>query len=197
MQLVFTSILAFASTNIDDIFLLMLYFGGRRYTEKSIVTGQYLGFLILIAISFIGSLLELVVDTKYIGLLGLIPIYLGVKGIIEKHKTEKNGGTDFRSSTFRSPVLAIASVTFANGGDNIGIYIPLFASLSVWQRLVMIFIFLFLIAIWCLLAKYLTRHPLVGKAMDKYGHIIAPYILILLGLYILYENQTFELLSGE
>lgn len=192
MELVLTSILAFASTNVDDIFLLMLYFGSRRYSDFSIIIGQYLGFFVLIAISFVGSLSELILDPRYIGLLGLIPVYLGIKGLIGKNKTE-NENTVLSNRDSKSPVLAIAAVTFANGGDNIGIYIPLFVSLNLWQRAIMISIFLILVSIWCIIAKYLTRHPLMRKGIDKYGHILTPYVLILLGIYILYENQTYKL----
>jgi cadmium resistance transport/sequestration family protein len=190
MELVLTSILAFTSTNIDDIFLLILYFSSRKYTDVNIITGQYLGLLALIAISFIGSLSELILDPRYIGLLGLIPIYLGIKELIGNKK--EDGNIKLSNKRFRSPVLAIALVTFANGGDNIGIYIPLFVSLSLWQRLIMISIFLMLVMVWCLVAKYLTRHPLMQKTIAKYGHILTPYILILLGIYILYENQAMK-----
>ena len=192
MELVLTSIFAFASTNIDDIFLLILYFGSRKYSDSSIIVGQYLGLLILIVISFIGSLSELILDPRHIGFLGLIPIYLGIKGLANRNKKEDENG-ERQNMRFKAPVLAIAAVTFANGGDNIGIYIPLFVSFNLWQRLIMIFIFLMLIIVWCLFAKYLTRHPLMRKTIDKYGHMLTPYVLIFLGIYILYESQTYKL----
>ena len=73
MILVLTSIVAFVSTNVDDIFLLMLFFGNRKYRRGQVVAGQYLGFSALIGLSLIGSLAGMVIDSKYIGLMGILP----------------------------------------------------------------------------------------------------------------------------
>lgn len=196
MLLLLTSIAAFASTNIDDIFLLMLFFGDRKYRPRQVVGGQYLGFVSLVAVSLLGSLLGILVDTLYIGLLGLLPVYLGIKELWElSRKGNEEGPSEKLSTTnrFHSPVLSVALVTFANGGDNIGIYVPLFAPLDWAERLWVIMIFLLMVALWCLIARYLSRHPVAARAMDRYGHIVAPIILVLLGAYILYESRAYTL----
>jgi cadmium resistance protein CadD (predicted permease) len=84
--------------------------------------------------------------------------------------------------------LAVAGVTIANGGDNVGIYIPLFATLTVTSKVVMISIFFIMTLLWCMMAKYFVRHPLIEKTVDRYGHFITPFVLILLGLFILHES---------
>ena len=194
MELIITSIIAFASTNIDDIFILMLFFANKEYKRKDVILGQYLGIIALIVISFIGSLIGLIIDQKYVGLLGLMPIYFGVRSIIkliqDRGKIEQ---AKAKSSTNESnKMLSVTAVTFANGGDNIGIYIPLFATLLIQQKIIMIAIFLIMVAIWCIAARYLSKHRTIANAIDKYGHIITPAVLILLGVYILYESGTFH-----
>jgi cadmium resistance protein CadD (predicted permease) len=79
MEIIIASIIAFATTNLDDIFILTLFFSNSGYTTKNVILGQYLGISTLIAISFVGSFIGLIIDPKYIGLLGLIPIYMGIK----------------------------------------------------------------------------------------------------------------------
>lgn len=196
MEILITSVLAFISTNIDDIFLLTLFYGNKKFKEKEIVTGQLLGISALILISLIGSLVGLFIEQVYIGLLGLAPIYIGVKGLWKLLKNINEDSTDAQETTSaKSNVLSIATVTIANGGDNIGIYIPLFATLTWPDKSFMITVFLILTFVWCFIAKYFTKHPLVAKAVDKYGHQVTPFVLILLGLYILYENGTFGLLA--
>jgi cadmium resistance protein CadD (predicted permease) len=91
MEFIVTSLLAFVSTNIDDIFILTLFFGNKRFKTREIIIGQYLGIISLIAISFVASLAGLVIDKMYIGLLGLLPIYLGIKGFIELFRKTNNG----------------------------------------------------------------------------------------------------------
>ena len=92
-----------------------------------------------------------------------------------------------------SSVLTVAAVTFANGADNIGIYTPLFAATDLARLLVTLAVFFLLLAVWCVAAYFLGGHPLVAKALDRYGHIIVPFVLIGLGLYIIYESGTLAL----
>lgn len=198
MEIVLTSIVAFASTNIDDIFVLMLFFGDKRYADRHIVIGQYLGVGLLILISFVGSFLGLLVDQKYIGLLGLLPMFFGVRALIKHFREKKEEELEQVSMTSRkSSVFTVTAVTFANGGDNIGIYIPLFASHSMSGKLTMIFIFLIMIAVWCWIGKTLTRHPAVARIIGKYGHVVTPIVLILLGVFILYQSGSFALIGGR
>lgn len=198
MELVFTSILAFISTNIDDVFILMLFFGNKRFKDREIVVGQLLGIGALIAISFAVSFIGLVVDKAYIGLLGFLPIYFGVKGILQlRTKHTDNEETVIETTNNRSNILTVSGVTIANGGDNIGIYVPLFATLAWSQKLSMVAIFFIMTLVWCLVAKYFTRHPLVAKAINRYGHVITPFVLIFLGIYILYESGTWDLTKGH
>jgi cadmium resistance transport/sequestration family protein len=197
MEIVIASILAFATTNIDDIFILTLFFGSPKYASRDIVLGQYLGIGTLIAISFAGSFIGLVIDPKYIGLLGLIPIYIGIKSAVninrqEEEQPDLKEKADQAKNHFQK-TLSVASVTIANGGDNISIYIPLFATLTIPGKLTMTLIFLLMTAVWCLAAKYLGKRPLVQQTVEKYGHLITPFVFILLGIYIIYESKTLEL----
>jgi cadmium resistance protein CadD (predicted permease) len=48
-------------------------------------------------------------------------------------------------------VLAAAAVTFANGGDNIGVYVPVFVAVSPGGLVAFAVVFLILVAVWCLI----------------------------------------------
>ena len=132
MEILLTSILAFISTNIDDVFLLMLFFGNKRFKEREIVVGQFLGIAALIAVSFAVSFIGLVIDKAYIGLLGFLPIYFGIRGIIQlRTKQIHEEGKVIEPKSNRNNIFTVAGTTIANGGDNIGIYVPLFATILV------------------------------------------------------------------
>lgn len=90
----------------------------------------------------------------------------------------------------RGKVLTVSGVTIANGSDNIGIYIPLFATMVWSEKLLTISLFFIMTFIWCLVAKYAAKHPWVARVIDKYGHLVTPFVLILLGVYILSESGT-------
>jgi len=195
MEILITSIVAFVSSNIDDIFLLTLFFANKKFKDKEVVTGQFLGISFLITISLAGSLVGLFIDQVYIGLLGLVPIYLGVKGLRELQKGRGEGATEITER--KNNILTVAGVTVANGGDNIGIYIPLFASMTWTNKISMAGIFLLMTGLWCLTAKYFSMHLYVAKKADRYGHLVTPFVLVLLGLYIMYENETFRLFTSD
>lgn len=196
MEIFLTSLLAFVSTNIDDIFILTLFYGNRKYNDGDILAGQLTGITFLISISLVGSLAGLFISDAYIGLLGLFPVYLGLKGIWDllAKKAGDPRRLDEQSGSRNSKMLAVAGVTIANGGDNIGIYVPLFATLSWLHKIIMIAIFLAMTFIWCVTAKYLTSHPYVSKQIHKYGHMVTPFVLVFIGIYILYESNSFQLL---
>lgn len=196
MELIIASIIAFASTNIDDIFILSLFFGDKRYKTRDIYVGQYLGIIALITISLIGSLIGNFIDAKYVGLLGLFPIYLGLKQLLKLIKKEKiDEELEKEEKNSKTGILNVATVTFANGGDNIGTYIPLFSALTTTHKSIVVAIFLAMVLAWLVISKYLAAHPLMAKVISKYGHIVTPVVLILLGLFIIKENGTINLLK--
>jgi cadmium resistance protein CadD (predicted permease) len=198
MEIIFTSLVAFAGSNLDDIFILALLFGSRQFAYREIIAGQFLGISALITVSWLGSFVGLLIAPEWIGMLGLIPIYLGIKGIVRWTKHDHPADHDDGSPrTTRFPVLSVASVTIANGGDNISLYLPLFATLTRVRQITMILIFLIMTAVWCALAKYVTDHPIVKKGIDRYGHAVTPFVLILLGAYILYKSGTFHLMDSR
>lgn len=198
MELTLTAILTFLSTNIDDLFVLSLFFGNRRYKHQEVVGGQYLGILSLTGLSLALSLMGLWMDPAYIGLLGFFPVYLGLKGLwtrIRNNNSNETIGADDQSSNHHGNILTVAGVTFANGGDNIGVYVPLFATMGWMEKGMMVGIFVIMTGLWCLTAKYLAGHPYVSRMADKYGHTFTPFILIVLGLYILSESGAFGILK--
>jgi cadmium resistance protein CadD (predicted permease) len=96
--------------------------------------------------------------------------------------------------TERSGIHGVTAVTFANGGDNIGIYVPLFASVGFARMGIMVFVFLALVAVWCYVGYKLGGHPTVVDKIDRYGHFIVPFVLIGLGVYILGASGALRLL---
>ena len=191
---VIMGVAAFAATNVDDIFILMLFFSqvDGKFRNRHVVSGQYLGFAALVALSVLGSLGVLVVPEEWIGLLGLVPILLGVRAAL---RTLQGGTEEERKEPIEgSGVYGVAAVTFANGGDNMGIYVPLFASAGLARMGVIVFVFFALVAVWCYAGYKLGSHPTVADKLDRYGHVVVPVVLVALGIYIVVESNALSLL---
>ena len=88
----------------------------------------------------------------------------------------------------------VAVVTLANGGDNIGIFIPLFAGSNAVSLWITIATFLVLVSVWCYIAYQFSRHPAIAKFLSQYSDAIVPFVLIGLGVYILDQSETYQLL---
>ncbi|NTG50197.1 quaternary ammonium transporter [Agrobacterium rhizogenes] len=191
------AVVLFASTNIDDIFVLLGFFVDPKFRTRQIVIGQYLGIAALCGVSLLASMISLVIPAGYIGLLGLAPIFLGLKKLWEWRKgseiddyPEDHGG----ASLGHGKIAAVAMVTIANGGDNISIYTPLFATRTMGEIAVIAVVFTVLTALWLSAAHFLINHPRIGAPIRRYGHRVVPFVLVALGMLILYEAGTIRLL---
>jgi cadmium resistance transport/sequestration family protein len=197
---IFTSVLAFTATNIDDIFVLMMFFSqtDHVFRRRHVVAGQYLGFVAIVAISLLGFWGSFLIPKEFVGFLGLLPIAIGIRKFAKTDDkiepltpvTCTSRVLPFLGSMFHPMTYCVAAVTFANGGDNIGIYIPLFASLTLPNLLITIAIFLLLILLWCFVGIRLADQKHVARFLSSYGHVIVPLVLIGLGVYIIIENGT-------
>ncbi len=200
-----TATVAFVATNIDDMFVLMIFFSltDQHFRRRHIVTGQYLGFLAIIAVSLVGFGGSFIVSKEWIGLLGSFPVAIGVYRLVGRHsepKASEHLGRLSTSSSVLSSILSpntygVASVTVANGGDNIGIYTPLFATSDLPQVVATVSVFLILVAVWCFLSYKLTQQRTVAHVLSRYGRVLVPFVLIGLGIYIIVTNGTLRLLG--
>jgi cadmium resistance protein CadD (predicted permease) len=197
---ILTAIIAFASTNIDDLFLLGLLFSqvDNVITRKDITIGQFLGVGFLIFVSFLSSFGAILIPSDLIRVLGFLPIIIGILKLktlwstsIEDSNAVKNVGS----------MVSIALVTAANGGDNVGVYIPLFASYGLENKLLIVTIFFGMIGLWLVIAQKLVSLPALSTKIQKYGKYIIPFVLIAIGLNILfgfdYDSQRIRKLARK
>ncbi|MCQ0055585.1 CadD family cadmium resistance transporter [Pediococcus pentosaceus] len=205
---ILSALVSFIVTNIDDIFVLMLLFSqassqakasngrtvkGNRIYPKDIVIGQYLGFALLVLISLLATFGVTLIPDQWVGLLGLIPIYLGVKLFI-KGEDEDEGAILSSLNKFNKFYLSVAFITFANGGDNIGIYVPFFSTLNNNQLVITVVTFFIMVAVWCLIGYRLARVRYVSETLEKYDRWVIPIVFIGLGFYIMAKNGTIQTL---
>ncbi|MBD2086627.1 cadmium resistance transporter [Trichocoleus sp. ST-U3] len=192
---------AFTATNLDDIVILLLFFSqvNAVFRRRHIVAGQYLGFGALVLASLPSFFGTLILPRPWIGLLGILPIAIGISRLLnqdtDESESEEKAEPPEKSwfTSFLSPqTYSVAAVTFANGGDNIGIYVPLFAS-STWEGLLAILgVFFSLVGVWCYTAYQLTRLPAIAQTLTRYGNQLVPFVLIGLGVLILVDSHTLE-----
>ena len=191
LPLTILSVAAFATTNLDDAFVLLLFFGDRRYRARHVFIGQALGVGLLVLLSLIGALAALALPARAVGLLGLLPIAIGVKHLLE----QRRGQPDEPEAAASPPgaagwrqAAAVAGITVANGGDNIGVYVPLFATRSLLETALILGSFAVMLVMWTFAGYYLARHSAVAARLQRLSGVVMPWVLIGLGAAIIVDT---------
>lgn len=197
-QTIISAIGVYISTSIDYLIILIILFAQLSQNKQKlhIYAGQYLGTGLLVGASLVAAyVVNFVPEEWMVGLLGLIPIYLGIRfAIVGEGEEEEEEEIIERLEQSKANQLfwTVTLLTIASGGDNLGIYIPYFASLDWSQTLVALLVFAIGIIIFCELSRVLSSIPLISETIEKYQRIIVPLVFIPLGLYIMYESGTIE-----
>ncbi|HDA0039469.1 TPA: CadD family cadmium resistance transporter, partial [Staphylococcus aureus] len=190
IQTIVTAAILYIVTALDLLVILLMFFA-RAKTRKEyrdIYIGQYVGSVTLIVISlFFAFVLNYVPEKWILGLLGLIPIYLGIKvAIYGDSDGEERAKKELNEKGLSKLVGTIAIITIAScGADNIGVFVPYFVTLSVTNLLITLFVFLILIFVLVFTAQKLANIPGVGEIVEKFGRWIMAVIYIALGLFII------------
>ncbi|MEH1902979.1 MAG: cadmium resistance transporter [Nostoc sp.] len=200
-----TGAIAFIATNIDDIVILLLFFSqiNAQFRPRHIVAGQFLGFTVLLILSLPGLFGGLVLSKSWIGLLGLLPMSIGISSLVnwEEDSSKEVIGVieEAEASTitsFFSPqAYSVAAVTIANGSDNISVYVPLFASSNLETFVVIIGLFYFLLGVWCYAANKLTNNRVIADVLTRYVNNLVPFVLIGLGAFIVLKSEALSLIK--
>jgi len=173
------SVTTFALTNIDDACLLTVLFAQRIPTRR-IVVGQYLGFAVIVVVSLLGAFAALAVPSRWVRLLGMVPIALGFRHLLKQSRAGPQGASAMG-------IASIALITFSNGADNIGLYVPFFIVGRAYLWLILV-AYALLIGLWCIGSRLLGGHSLVLGVVDRWARRVIPIVFIGLGLMILFRR---------
>ena len=198
VQNVVTSIILYSGTAVDLLIILMLFFAKRK-SRKDIINiylGQFLGSVSLILLSLLFAfVLNYIPSKEILGLLGLIPIFLGLKVLLLGDSDGEAIAKDGLRKDDKNLIFLVAMITFAScGADNIGVFVPYFITLNLANLIVALLTFLVMIYLLVFSAQKLAQVPSVGETLEKYSRWFIAVVYLGLGMYILIENNSFDIL---
>ena len=198
VQNVVTSIILYSGTAVDLLIILMLFFAKRK-SRKDIINiylGQFLGSVSLILLSLLFAfVLNYIPSKEILGLLGLIPIFLGLKVLLLGDSDGEAIVKDGLRKDNKNLIFLVAMITFAScGADNIGVFVPYFTTLNLANLIVTLLTFLVMIYLLVFSAQKLAQVPSVGETLEKYSRWFIAVVYLGLGMYILIENNSFDML---
>ncbi|HEM6045067.1 TPA: CadD family cadmium resistance transporter [Streptococcus suis] len=198
IQNVVTSIILYSGTAVDLLIILMLFFAKRK-SRKDIINiylGQFLGSVSLILLSLLFAfVLDYIPSKEILGLLGLIPILLGLKVLLLGDSDGEAIAKEGLRKDNKNLIFLVAMITFAScGADNIGVFVPYFTTLNLANLIVALLTFLVMIYLLVFSAQKLAQVPSVGETLEKYSRWFIAVVYLGLGMYILIENNSFDML---
>ncbi|MGX7080948.1 cadmium resistance transporter family protein [Gemella morbillorum] len=198
IQNVVTSIILYSGTAVDLLIILMLFFAKRK-SRKDIINiylGQFLGSVSLILLSLLFAfVLHYIPSKEILGLLGLIPIFLGLKVLLLGDSDGEAIAKEGLRKDNKNLIFLVAMITFAScGADNIGIFVPYFITLNLVDLIVALLTFLVMIYLLVFSAQKLAQVPSVEETLEKYSRWFIAVVYLGLGIYILIENNSFDML---
>ena len=185
IEIIVLAVAAFVATHIDEAMVLVAFFTDPRLDRADVVVGQFVGMSIIVAIALALALLSLAIPDRYIGYLGLLPILIGVKHLWSARRPEKDPWCPTTPLDARGPMSSVALVSLAHGGDNVAVYVPLFALHTIPQIIVICAIFAAMTCLWWLYPKLLASRPGIGESIRRWGPVTVPWVLIAIGIYVL------------
>jgi cadmium resistance transport/sequestration family protein len=189
----------FAGTNTDDLIVLTVLFLSARAAGRprpwQIWAGQYAGITLLVVISAVAALGLAIVPDEWVGLLGLIPIALGVKGVVTAVRSRDDDQPP--TPAVATGLLSVAGLTLANGADNISIYTPMFRTIGLAAGVLTAAVFAIGVAVWCAAGSWLGSHRSVVEIVERFGHWLVPGVFLLIGGFIVIESGVVARLIGH
>ena len=193
IQNIVTSIILYSGTAVDLLIILMLFFAKRK-SRKDIIN-IYLGQCLIFLSLLFAFVLNYIPSKEILGLLGLIPIFLGLKVLLLGDSDGEAIAKDGLRKDNKNLIFLVAMITFAScGADNIGVFVPYFTTLNLANLIVALLTFLVMIYLLVFSAQKLAQVPSVGETLEKYSRWFIAVVYLGLGMYILIENNSFDML---
>lgn len=193
LKTILTGVTAYVSTGLDYLIILMVIFSRVKHQDRWLVlVGDFVGTIVLVGSSLILALVLGFVPAPWLlGLLGLIPIYLGLK-LWFQGDDDDTAAIANQVTNPQSLIMSVAVITMATcGADNVGIYVPLFTTVEPAAIPVILLTFAVMVVLFWEIGYRLACLPKVATVLEKQGRYLTIAVYILIGLYILWDNGTF------
>jgi len=189
---IFTAVAAFIATGFDELVVLTILFVHAKENKsiKDVYLGQQIGMIVLLFISLLAVCGITLIPHKWVGLLGILPLFQGIRILIHGNEDEEDEDILQKTRKFNHLMISVAFIAIAGGGEEIAIYIPYFASLTITNLILTLIVFNVLVPVWCTFCRRISSIKHIQEIVEKYERILVPVVFIGLGIFVLLENKT-------
>ena len=188
---------AFIGTNLDNLVLLVALHTRYRQHSGVVSAGYITGMLLIGGMCLLVGEVGEYIPLAYLGLLGIIPIMTGVIALLRLFQGTQSAETNKLAidNGHGTIFITVLMTQLSNSADSIIAFSALLADSSDISDYLIAPTFLAMIFVFAWLAFYSLKHHRLNDFLKRYGHYITPFILILVGVYIL-SNTATDLMPG-
>jgi cadmium resistance transport/sequestration family protein len=195
-----TAVFSYIGTTTDYFVVLLILFGKYQSQKetKPVIIGAYIGNALLVLISLaVAIVLQKVPEEWLLGLLGLIPIYMGIKSYFSNEDEGDEIEERLNNIQPKNILKNVILITFAAcGADNTALYIPYFTTVPIATLPIIFAIFIVILTMVIYLAYKFVSVPMVKTFFDRQGDLIQMIVYVALGLYVLFEAGSIQHILG-
>ena len=191
LLLVAVTVISFIGTNFENLLFLIVFLCNSNQPKSTVALGYLAGMAIIVGSARILSSVSNFVPSQFLGLLGLIPLSLGIWELMQvlRQRIARSVPNVSVTSEPRS-VFAISVIMIANGVDSLAVLAALFVDTQ-WDLKWLVWgTTLGMTFVWFSLAVWLVRLQFFSQSRQRFIQMLMPFLLIGLGLYILIDSPT-------
>lgn len=173
---------AYAATNVDNLLIMATLSGSTR--RGHLVAGFLVASGGVLLVASLASFIERAVPAAVLGYLGFVPLGIGLYLLLFAGPQAADPAS--RPTTWP----AVAGLLLANSGDTIFAVGPLFAESGHDARFGLAVGFALIAGVWLALILNVSQRVARSATLSRLGPRIAPWMMILVGLYILSDSAT-------
>ena len=183
---------AYVATNLDNFILLVALLARYRNHTSNVIAGYFACVLI---VGFVGlgiGKASHIAPVEYLGLLGFVPISIGAVELIQlrRRKAKVTVAKEKSVDGLQKVFMATLFSQLGNGADTIIIFGVLFIDSMPSADILTIFTLATMAVIFVFVGIYAVRHPALCEWIDRYAYRAMPFVLIIVGVYILANTAT-------
>lgn len=186
------SFMAFLSTSIDNLFLLVTLSVHPKYCAVQVRVGYMLAVVMMLVIALVLAQSALLIPAEYIHFIGLVPLSIGAyelyQLVAKKTSPADETSTDLTRGT--GSIWAVAVIMLTHSWDSIGVLAPLLAdtktSLVPWMSVSV----LVTAAVIIFAGQWAVSYSTLRQTLTRIAPKILPFLLMAVGLYILTNTPT-------
>jgi len=174
----------FIATNLDTLVAISAFCADNHYRLREVFIGHYVSFCVGLAAAVGGAFLAAELLESWTFLLGFVPLSLGLWGLFRQPPEESVAASPVVSNTVgRTGVVAVTGLGLT--GENIAVYIPFFADLSLHELGLVVGIYLVgagVVFLFGLLLVYQVATDGISQKLDRW---LVPTVLVIIGSYVI------------